>query len=379
MRILVFAPYYPPHIGGVENYASELNVRLTKSGHTATVFAPRLPTSTPKEEFKDGVRIIRYPAFEPIKNYPIPRFWRRDFFVSLKKLKQERFDIIISHTRFFFSSLLALRFATSKNMPLAHIEHGSSFVQSNNPIVSIIAYLYDQLIGKNILKKANHVIAISDSVRIFVEKLTHGKVHPTVIYRGFDWQLYETIKTDDSKWLIQDTTTPRIIYIGRLVSGKGVADLIAALELIKNKSWQCLIIGDGPEYKHLQSLCEQSGISNRVRFTGALSHKEALGTLKSADIFVNPSYSEGLPTTVIEATVFKKAIIATNVGGTNEIITDTKNGFLIKPGDPIELSEKITALLDKSEAYSETIEIDKKFSWDISISQYQKILTSLSK
>jgi glycosyltransferase involved in cell wall biosynthesis len=371
MKLAIFPPYYPPHIGGVESYAAELDGRLVTTGHTVTVFAPALPASAPEEEILGSVHIIRYPAFEIITNYPLPKFWDRRFRRLFKKLKAQPSDIVISHTRFFLSSLLAYRFAVSKQLPLIHIEHGSSPVQHTNLVISIIAFLYDQLIGKYLLRHATQVIAISESVASFVRSLTHHTIAPIVIYRGFNWHKYESIEIDNSKWPIKDNSTPRLIYIGRLISGKGVSDFLEALTLIKGKSWQCLIIGDGPERQHLEMLAERMNISKNTRFLGALPHTETLAILKSANIFVNPSYTEGLPTTVVEAAMFGKTIIATDVGGTREI-SESINLIPIK--NPKVLSEKILISLLKTTFPIEHIGIKEKFSSERAIEKITKTL-----
>jgi glycosyltransferase involved in cell wall biosynthesis len=348
MKILVFAPYYPPHIGGVEKYTEELHKAFADAGHKVTVFAPCIPETAAQTEQSGGVEILRYRAFEIIANYPLPKLWSRDYLRLVKVLRERQFDIVMSHTRFFFSSFLALRFSASNGLPLLHVEHGSSFVRNGNPFTSFVAWAYDRLVGTRVLNGASTVVAVSHAVSTFIDKLTSGAVQPTVIYRGFDWDLPETIQADDSAWPTQEASTPRIISIGRLIPSKGISDLLSALAALSDRPWQCLIVGDGPERARLEAQCKRQGLEENVRFLGALPHEAALKILKSADIFVNPSYSEGLPTTVVEAAIFGKAIIATDVGGTNEIITHGHNGLLVPAHDIDHLASAISSLLDDS-------------------------------
>ena len=86
-------------------------------------------------------------------------------------------------------------------------------------------------------------------------------------------------------------------------------------------------------------------LENQVIFLET-SLRKALGILKTADVVVNPSYTEGLPTSVTEAALCRKAIIATDVGGTREVISGSGDGFLIPPRRPGLIAEKIRYLLD---------------------------------
>lgn len=348
MNILVFSPYYPPHTGGLENYAHELNKNLTQKHINVTVIAPQLPGDAPAEEICDEVRIIRFPAFEIIPNYPLPKFWDYGFWKILSSIQNKNFAFTISHTRFFFiSSLLAFTYSRKSNIKWIHIEHGSDFVQLNNFFYSWCAKTYDLTFGKLTLTMSDEVVAISEAVAKFVKKL-QPKTNPRVIYRGFDFQKIDAVLPSTIS-----KQTPLIVYFGRLISGKGVADLIHALSYLKNETFLCQIIGDGPELEKLQNLSRKLGLEKQISFTGKKSWNETMSLIKTADIIVNPSYTEGLPTALIEAALCKKAIVATNVGGTEEIITNNQSGLLVEPNNPKDLSWAIQELLRNEELREE--------------------------
>ena len=174
-----------------------------------------------------------------------------------------------------------------------------------------------------------------------------------------------------------------ITFVGRLIDGKGVVDLIKAFAGTKRVDIKLFIVGDGTQKKRLENLSEELKIENKVIFLGYKKFEDAIGILKISDIFVNPSYTEGLPTSVMEAALCKKAIIATDVGGTNEIITDQRSGFLIRPNDILILREKLEILISDidlrkkfgMEAYTEVIE---KFNWENATEKYLKIIQAKS-
>jgi glycosyltransferase involved in cell wall biosynthesis len=374
MRLLVLCPYYPPHIGGVESFASQLNDAVARDSSVSSilVLTARYPVDSPSEERAGKVTILRYPAVEPIANFPVPAFWKRSYWEIVGRAKQHRPSIVFSHTRFFVSSLVAYRVSRSLKKRWIHIEHGSDFVQSSNMMVAGISRLYDQVFGRFVLKNADAVVAISQAVARFVFLLS--KRESAVIYRGVDQRLIQTAPPD-SKVRSLHPGKILVTYIGRLIEGKGLLDLIDAINLLENSSVVVLIVGAGPQEGELKSVVSQAGLARQVKFLGAKSPIEALGALKASDIFVNPSYTEGLPTTVIEAALCQKPIIATDVGGTNEIIRNNITGLLVAPRQPNDLAEALRRLIDdsslrKNMGTKAAAEARKKFDWKKSAQEF---------
>jgi len=122
-----------------------------------------------------------------------------------------------------------------------------------------------------------------------------------------------------------------IVSVGRLVPWKGMDGIIRAVA--EEKEWQACIVGAGPDDKKLSMLTRKFGCADRVHFTGELARAQALGWVKTADAFVLNSTYEGLSHQLIEAMSLGIPIVATNIGGNPELITDGKEGLLIEPGD----------------------------------------------
>ncbi len=378
IKLLVFSPYYPSHIGGLESHAQQFNERFSGDTHSITVFTPHIPAHAPQEEFEQkNVRIIRFPAWEIIEGFPIPAIWNPGFWKQWRKAKDFLPDITITRTRFFISSLFPL-FPSLRSAAWLHIEHGSDFVRSSNRATSSIAKLYDYTFGALVLRRADHIVAISKESANFVARLSRRNA--TVIYRGVDQErILETSPEEENR----EPGTSRIVFTGRLMSGKGVQDLLHAIHRLKNAPpVHCTIIGDGPERTRLERQARQLGLADRVSFTGFLAKDNVIAKLKSSDIFVNPSYSEGLPTSVIEAALCKCAIIATNVGGTREIVTDQTSALLVPPGNIPALCGALQTLVQdkqlqeslRERAYHEVL---PKFQWNRAIEQYTEIIRSL--
>lgn len=375
-NILMFTPYYPPHTGGVEYYSEELGYHLAQSDCFITILTAHLPVTTEYRQQKN-IKIIPYPAFEIIHNYPIPKFWKPEFWKILATQKQNCPDIVITHTRFFCSSIIGSLFARFVRIPHLHIEHGSSFVQSKNPLIFSIAWIYDHLIGRYILHRANSIVAISESVKDFLKTLV-PKTQIEVLYRGFETKKIESISVNESFWKKHDKKL-KLLFIGRLVSSKGSSELIDALTKFSSQDWVCVFVGDGEEREKLASKIKFLNLQEKVFLVGPKPWNETIGILKGADILINPSHTEGLPTTVLEATLCGIPTIATDVGGTREISSFIT---LVPPKNSKYLAEAITETSKKIEqtkySYRQvTAEAKEKFSWKASIPRFLSLIDSL--
>ena len=127
---------------------------------------------------------------------------------------------------------------------------------------------------------------------------------------------------------------------------------------------------------------DKNSKDKKIIFLGNKELKEIPAIIKSTDIFVNPSYSEGLPTSVMEACAGGCAIVATDVGGTNEIITDGVNGFLYEPKNEVDLENKIKYLIENPDIRKEfgekaKLNIVKEYSWDKIIIKWKNLIEEI--
>lgn len=334
MRLLIFSPYFSPHVGGVESYVRDLNSELLRLGlaDTITVFTARIPAEGAAwERLAPGYEVVRYPAFDAIPNFPTPAPWRRGTWRAARHaLRLREHDVVVCHTRFFISSLLALAFSWVSGLPLIHIEHGSDSVQLSSREKSAAARLYDRSLGRLVLRRAQAVVGVSHASSDFVGRLAQREA--TVIYRGVDHERYDAVRPSSSL-LGWARGRPVVAFVGRLIDGKGVADLVEAFARLEDSQAVLCIVGDGPRRSDLEQLCAGLGVEARTVFTGYLSEGLALELMRAADVVVNPSYTEGLPTSVLEAALLERAIVATDVGGTCEIVVDGHSALLTLAGD----------------------------------------------
>lgn len=276
--------------------------------------------------------------------------------------------MIHTHTRFFLSSFLWGIFAQLYKIPWIHIEHGSGFVVSGNKIIEYISRWYDQTLWRWTLSNANEVVAVSKACENFVRN-TFQIQKVSTIYRGMN-PISTNVKPPKNEI--------HIGYVGRLVGLKGVDVLIEAFSLLQkwyigNFSLKLKIIGDGPERKKLEALSRSYGFEKKIEFLGQKPIDEIRREILPAfHIFVNPSFQEWFPTTVIEALLAGCSVLATDVGGTNEI-RERILFSLIEPGNAGVMADEIIKIIHDLDIQKDPIRPLSLFPWEQSFCEFQKI------
>jgi glycosyltransferase involved in cell wall biosynthesis len=187
------------------------------------------------------------------------------------------------------------------------------------------------------------IITISDSIKNRLRNAGVPGSRITTIYEGIDLPLYPKLTR-----AVQPGRQLVIGTVSHLSREKGMRYLIEAAALIPeaNKRLKVVIVGEGACLQELMELARERGLEN-ITFTGFRSDIPEL--MKSFDIFVLPSLSEGLSSSILEAMASSLPVIASNVGGIPELVRDGENGLLVAPADPAALAEAIRRLAQDPE------------------------------
>jgi glycosyltransferase involved in cell wall biosynthesis len=138
-----------------------------------------------------------------------------------------------------------------------------------------------------------------------------------------------------------------ILCVGRLVPAKGQHILIRALESVVKHGGDVRLrfVGDGPDRRSLEDFAERAGVAARVFFEGSVNQDRICQFYNQADMFVLPSFAEGVPVVLMEAMSMELPCVTTRITGISELIRDGIDGLLVAPSDHEELSRTIERLM----------------------------------
>lgn len=143
----------------------------------------------------------------------------------------------------------------------------------------------------------------------------------------------------------------RLLFVGRLAGVKGVPVLLEALTDLKSKmpDLKATFIGDGPERSALEDMAKVKGLSDVTEFVGYKSQSEVAEALAQTDLFVLPSFAEGVPVVLMEAMAAQVPVVTTQIAGVPELVESGVSGQLVPPGDAPSLAHAIETLLTQPE------------------------------
>lgn len=199
--------------------------------------------------------------------------------------------------------------------------------------------------GYNLPQKilaADFIFCISHYARSQVMKLSPVEAWPKfdVCRLGVDPERF----TPAPK--IQTNTHCHLLCVGRLTPAKGQAILLEAVAQLQSQNLpvHLTLVGMGPDSDSLKAYAEKLGISGQVQFTGAVDQDHILGYYQTADVFVLPSFAEGLPVVLMEAMAMEIPCITTAITGVPELINSGENGLLVPASDVAGLADAIRQL-----------------------------------
>ncbi len=193
-------------------------------------------------------------------------------------------------------------------------------------------------------KRARFVACISDYCRsqlmCFADQSDWDKLH--IVHCGIEPDRY------GKTW----HSGQRLLFVGRLAAVKGVPILFQAIDKLKGDmpELQLKLIGDGPERTTLESMSKRLGLDDQVEFLGYKNQSEVAEALLQTDLFVLPSFAEGVPVVLMEAMASGVPVITTQIAGIPELVSHGESGWLVPPGDVDALCAALTrAFIDPPE------------------------------
>jgi UDP-glucose:(heptosyl)LPS alpha-1,3-glucosyltransferase len=344
------------------NYLIELLPYLTKK-HNIDIF-----TGIHDEIQNKRVKFHKIPVF-------FSNFFLQEFafgLISTIIMMKQNFDITwsqptryltpdISHMEFCYAGWI--EYKRKIGLPLETQDRFLTFIENYN------------------LKKSKKIIATSEGIKKEIMKFYNIpeekiRVIPNGINVNFftpDKKLKQIIKKkygySDDEFIL--------LFIGRNLRRKGLEYLIKSLPLIKKKNFRLLVCGGVDDYH--KNLVQKLGQSRRVTFVGEVEKYKIKEHYLMSDIFVFPTFYEGFPFVMLEASASGLPIIATKANGTEDLIENEVNGLLLENRDPKKIADAINMLISNEKLMDEmgkkAREVAvKKYSWSIIAKQILEII-----
>lgn len=200
----------------------------------------------------------------------------------------------------------------------------------------------------NLNRFARWLLSLPDAVILLAEvelraykKFSRYK-YLSVVPNAIDLSLYGSAESKNF-----DSEALRLGYIGRLAKNKGVFQAIESLHILCERGYDYLqftIAGSGPEEEALRERVRTLNLEKKVIFLGPVFGEAKIRFWREVDIFVFPTYREGLPYTVLESLASGTPLVTTRVGGIPDAVTDGVHGFLIEPGDPEAIADSLQTM-----------------------------------
>ena len=371
-----------PHVGGIERVVYEQCKRLMRKKR----FDPMVLTHrnyTAKSYVFDGINVRCYDSmnigFRLGIPYAIPQV--NSFKTFLETVKSN--DLIHVHGHPYLSSFLAAKIAKRYSKPLVLTQH-NTFIEYNN-IFDTVEKLNDLAVGKQVLKEADKIIVVSNATKNYVLSLGADPTKIEVLHNGVDLDRFKPlpeVKGEMRKKLGIAGDACAVLTVRRLVYKNGIDTLLDSAEIAvkRNPNLVFVAVGKGPDFEEVQKRIVQLGMQNNFKLTGFVSDEDLPVYYNVADLFALPSKSgEGLPLVALEAMACGLPVMATNVGGTSEVLNE-KYGRLVPPNSPDSLAEAILDFSSKDVAALKKglrTMMEQKYSWDGNVEKLGKIYEEL--
>lgn len=373
MKIAHVSMFYLPTFGGVEQVIVELAQRQVKDGHEVHMFccdSNKNQRIKLKEEVIEGVHVHRLP------------YWFRlslSTFIwpSLLWRFKGKFDVVHSHVSGHAYVLITGILSRIKKFKHIHTTHCPwTDVTFRPKIVRPFLFLNDLFFNTLSFSLIDKIIAITPWELNILKKYAN-KQKIKVIPNGMDPILYKKIKNNKFKEKNKIKEKYTVLFFGRLNPTKGPEKLAEAAINISKKRKDIAFVWVGPDEGKAEEVKKLIKGHKNMHYLGAIRGKEKIAEMyQAADVYVLPSYREGLPLTLFEAMASGLPIVASPVNGVPFEMKEPENGFFAGYGDIKALEKNVIRLLNddklRENISQNNIKKAKDYNWDTIYKKYMK-------
>ncbi len=236
----------------------------------------------------------------------------------------------------------ALKIGKSLGVPVVAMSIGSDINRMGDPICTWLT--------KSVLREADFLVTVCDDLR--KKAVAEGARSATArsILNGCDLDIFHVFDRYQARQQLKiDPDIEAVVYVGGIDVKKGLRELVEAAAALHadRPALHFFLVGSGPDRSLIEELIHSRNAAGYIHFAGGCTFNEVAIWMAAANLFTLPSYMEGCPNVVLEALACGRPVVATNVGGIPEIMSNAC-GRLVPPRQPGPLAEAIADVLDRS-------------------------------
>lgn len=339
--------------GGAERVVSLLANKMAERGHQVETICLKFNDVY----YQTDPRVKVTLAMEQTNNRLTEIFWLR------KYLKKQNPDVVIPFTEGVYCFTILSLLGTG--IPIIASERLDPAAMSKTR----------KILKRILLPFADWLVVQTQSIKDYFPKSIQKKT--SIIYNPVNEEsLSPTLPSREGR-------LNRIISVGRLYPQKNQAMMIRAFAKVADEfpDWQLVIYGEGPLRESLELIVESLEMKDRVLLLGRTEH--VVEELRKSKIFCMSSDYEGMSNAMIEAICVGLPIISTKVSGTEELIRDGENGFIVEIGGEEEITNRITQLISSPSLQDnmsvKNIQLAKIFNIDHIVDEWISLINTVVK
>lgn len=399
MNIAVFIKKTTFHQGyaGFETQNKQLCEGFVKSGHTVTVFSPKLNLKIDNAEL-EGVKYIFVPCEFRYLLSSSKNSWINKSYVYFEKFHNEnKFDLVIGQSS---GALGIIKNKAIHGVKIISIAHGTIIselksryrnIESFKSLIMLIPDTAYALVNfftrqRDFVHGSDKIVAVSNYVKNALIDETYAPAEKfVVIHNGVDISKFVNLSKDEPTNENVDSESKndfRILFVGRILKEKGINEIVKLFSGGRFGNVYLDILGDGPLLSKLSKKVKTLGLDKKIIFHGKKDFNEVLKYYMNKDtkMFLFPTRRfEGFPMVIVEAMICGLPIVAFDLGGVRDAVVNESTGYLVPDGDIEQFATKVQYLIDNNiqrkefglNAYKIA---NSEFTVDAMITKYKEII-----
>ncbi len=371
-------------VGGQNVYVDQVSRGLAGLGYLVDVYTRADDSSIlPVRHHAPGVRVIAVTA-GPRQPIPKDAIWSyiEEFRASTESLAREHGPYDLIHSNFWMSGWVGAQLKTQWRVPLVTIFHALGSVKQRHQGAADTSPSERCDVERGVLAASDRVISqCPDEVDELISFYGADRSRIRIVPSGVDVDRFRPICRGEARHALSLSTDERlIVYVGRVLPRKDVENVIRAVARLREQSRRpvrLIVVGGEtdnadldrePEMSRLVAIAGRLGARDAITFVGRRPSDRLRWYYSAADVFASTPWYEPYGLTPIEAMACATPVVCSAVGGITFTVVDGVTGFLVPPGDPDQLADRLERILNDDDLRTRMADaarrrVEEEFTW----------------